>query len=149
MRIIGGALRGKRLRSLGTYKIRPTADRLRESIFGILSYRVQDAIVLDLFAGTGALGIEALSRGSQFAVFIDNYKSAIFLIEQNIRLCFLEQKAKIIKWDITKNLKCIKSFAPPFNLVSELPWRDWVKGGNRWSWRKSVLRFVPLSRQAV
>ena len=117
MRIIGGALKGKRLRSVGTYKIRPTADRLRESIFNILSFRVQGAIVLDLFSGTGALGIEALSRGAQFTVFIDNYKSAIFLIEQNIRSCFFEHMVKIIKWDITKNLKCIKSFRPAFNLV--------------------------------
>ncbi len=117
MRIIGGILKGKKLNSLRGNKIRPTADRLRESIFNILSFRLQDTAVLDLFSGTGALGIEALSRGAAFAVFIDKYKGAISLIEQNVRSCSLEQKAKIIKWDITKNLKCIKDFRPAFNLV--------------------------------
>ena len=117
MRIIGGVLKGKRLISFRGNKIRPTADRLRESIFNILSFRVKGTVVLDLFSGTGALGIEALSRGADFAVFIDKYKSAISLIEHNVRLCSLEQKTKIIKWDITNNLRCIKNFRPVFKLV--------------------------------
>ena len=68
LRIIGGALKGKKLYSVRDTSIRPTADRLRESIFNILSQRVLDAVVLDLFAGTGALGIEALSRGAESVV---------------------------------------------------------------------------------
>ena len=78
MRIIGGNLKGKRLSSIRGNRIRPTADRIRESIFNILSDRVQGATVLDLFAGTGALAIEALSRGAAFAVLIDKYKKAVF-----------------------------------------------------------------------
>ena len=117
LRIIGGNLKGKRLYSIPGTIIRPTADRLRESIFNILSFRVQDAVVLDLFAGTGAFGIEALSRGAESAVFVDNNKSVISVIDRNVRSCALDNSAKIIKWDINKNLNCLKSFSPAFNLV--------------------------------
>ncbi|MGD8950783.1 MAG: RsmD family RNA methyltransferase, partial [Desulfobacterales bacterium] len=75
MRIIGGNLRGKKLASLSGSSIRPTADRLRESIFNIIAARVPEAVVLDLFAGSGAFGIEALSRGARAVVFIDNSRA--------------------------------------------------------------------------
>ena len=71
MRIIGGAFKGKKLSPVRGNTIRPTADRLRETLFNILSARVSGAVVLDLFAGTGAFGIEALSRGAAFAMFVD------------------------------------------------------------------------------
>jgi len=117
LRIIGGDLRGKKLHSIGRVKIRPTADRLRESIFNILGLYARDTVVLDLFAGTGALGLEALSRGADSAVFIENDKGALSLIERNIRSCDLNDKARTIKWDIKKNLNCIKSTRPAFGLV--------------------------------
>jgi len=117
MRIIGGTLKGKRLSSLRGNHIRPTADRLRESIFNILSGRIAGASVLDLFSGTGAFGIEALSRGAAFAVLIDKYRNAVRLIEKNVRACALEKKAKIIQWDITRNLKCLGAFKQIFELV--------------------------------
>ena len=117
LRIIGGDLRGKKLHSIRGAKIRPTADRLRESIFNILGLRVRDTVVLDLFAGTGALGLEALSRGADSAVLIENDKRALSLIERNIRSCNLPDKARTIKWDIKKNLNCIKSIRPAFGLV--------------------------------
>ena len=74
LRIIGGQLRGKKLTSVRGTTTRPTASRVRESLFNILSERISNAVVLDLFAGTGVLGIEALSRGADRAVFIDNQK---------------------------------------------------------------------------
>ena len=117
MRIIGGNLKGKRLSSIRGSRIRPTADRIRESIFNILSDRVQGTTVLDLFSGTGALGIEALSRGAAFAVLIDKYINAVRLIEKNVRACALEKEVKVIQWDITKNLKCIGGFRQTFELV--------------------------------
>ena len=73
--------------------------------------------MLDLFAGTGALGLEALSRGADSAVFIENDKRALSLIEKNIRSCHFYEKTRIIKWDIKKNLNCIKSTIPAFGLV--------------------------------
>ncbi|MBN1930315.1 MAG: 16S rRNA (guanine(966)-N(2))-methyltransferase RsmD [Desulfobacterales bacterium] len=118
LRIIAGQLKGKKIYTVPGKITRPTSDRLRETIFNILSFRIQEAIVLDLFAGTGALGIEALSRGAKFAVFIDNYKESLHVIAKNLRLCELDnKKTQIIKWNIIKNLDCIKSIQPAFDLV--------------------------------
>ena len=104
LRVISGRLKGKKLYSVHGSATRPTADRLRESIFNILSTRVFKAVVLDLFAGTGALGIEALSRGAVSAVFVDNSRKAVSIIRRNITSCAFDQRANIIKWDIKKNL---------------------------------------------
>lgn len=117
LRIIGGSLRGKKLHTVNGMHVRPTADRLRESIFNILSSRVHEAIVLDLFAGTGAFGLEAISRGAEYAVFIDNNRDALAVIAKNIKACAVSRQTKIIRWNIKKNLNCIKSFNPAFNLV--------------------------------
>ncbi len=117
IRIISGEYRGKKLATIQGIKTRPTADRMRESLFNILSHRVKNTRVLDLFAGTGALGIEALSRGAEHAVFIDNYKPALKTIKKNITSCNLETKSKIFNWNISKNLNCLNSAPPLFNLV--------------------------------
>jgi len=117
MRIIGGEFRGKNLNTFRGRDIRPTSDRLRESLFNIMGKRVHDTHVLDLFAGTGALGIEALSRGAQSAVFIDHYKPAIRLIQRNIRDCDLDRKAGILYWNIKNNLNCLQTYDPAFDLV--------------------------------
>ena len=117
LRIISGRLKGKKLYSVRGSTIRPTADRLRESIFDILSYRVLEAMVLDLFAGTGALGIEALSRGAESAVFVDNNQDALSVIKRNIKSCSFDKNANIIRWDIKKNLNCLKSASTAFDLV--------------------------------
>ncbi len=117
MRIISGRFKGKKLHSVRGLTIRPTADRLRESIFSILSHRVLNAMVLDLFAGTGALGMEALSRGAESAVFVDNNPGALSVIQRNITSCSFDKQAHIIKWDIKKNLNCLKSAGTAFDLV--------------------------------
>ena len=117
MRIISGILRGKKLAMIRGRWIRPTADRLRESIFNILGDSVKEATVLDMFAGSGAYGIEALSRGAVSAVFMDNSKKAISIIQKNVKSCDLEDRVKIIRWDIIKNLNCLKSFSLAFNLI--------------------------------
>jgi len=117
LRIISGSLRGKKLHTVRGMKVRPTADRLRESIFNILSSRIHKAVVLDLFAGTGAFGIEAISRGAEYAVFIDNSREALSVIARNIEACAFSNRTKIVKWDIERNLNCIKSFNQAFNLV--------------------------------
>ncbi|MDP2645090.1 MAG: RsmD family RNA methyltransferase [Desulfobacterales bacterium] len=113
MRIVGGDLRGKRLASVPGLTTRPTSDRIRESIFDIITHRVRGAVVLDLFAGTGALGIEALSRGAGYAVFIDQSRKALAVVERNIRSCNLGSRAKIMRWDILDKLTCLRSIRSP------------------------------------
>ena len=85
MRIIGGILGGRRLKAMKGPLIRPTADRVKEAVFGILGKEVVAGRVLDLCAGTGALGLEALSRGASFAVFVDKHPRACRLVEENLR----------------------------------------------------------------
>ena len=117
MRIIGGEFRGRKLLSVRGRGTRPTADRIREAIFNILSSRVHEAVVLDLFAGTGALGLEALSRGAQKAVFVETDKNTLSILRRNVEAIGLEQRATMIKWDILKNLVCLRAFSGRVNLA--------------------------------
>ena len=117
VRVTGGALRGRRLSPIQGLAIRPTTDYLRESIFNILADRVEHAVVLDLFAGTGSLGIEALSRGASAAVFVDKAPQATKTLTRNISGCSLEAKSTILKRDILKGLNFLKSIGLAFDLV--------------------------------
>lgn len=87
MRIIAGRFRGRTLATPKSRTVRPTADRVREAVFSILGDRVVGSRVLDLFAGTGALGLEALSRGASCAVFVDSHPSSTALIRTNLARC--------------------------------------------------------------
>jgi len=116
LRVISGTLKGRRLVCPPGLTTRPTADRTKESIFNILSGRFQGKRVLDLFAGTGALGIEALSRGAAFAVFIDQGRASMDTIQRNIRALGLEAHCRTVRWNIRKNLNCLRS-TQPFDLV--------------------------------
>ena len=107
MRVIGGRFRGTRLHTPKGVEIRPTADRLRESIFNILGSRPHTKRVLDLYAGTGAMGIEALSRGAAHAVFIDRNPGALDLIRKNIAKVRAAEQTTVIPWDIARNLQCL------------------------------------------
>lgn len=118
MRIIGGTLRGRKLHTFKGTDIRPTSDRTREAVFNILSDRIPGAHVLDLFAGSGAMGIEALSRRAAAAIFVDKAPAAIALIKKNIRVCGgLGAKTRIIQWDIKHSLACLNASQPPFDLI--------------------------------
>jgi len=117
MRIISGKLGGRKLFSLGGRHIRPTSDRVREALFSILAEQMTDATVLDLFAGTGALGIESASRGARGVVSIDNSREAIRTIQKNVHQLALEDTIRMIKWDIARNLRCIQTTDPVYDLV--------------------------------
>jgi 16S rRNA (guanine966-N2)-methyltransferase len=117
MRIIAGNLKGKKLAALSGISIRPTADRVREAIFNICASHIRDAVVLDLFAGTGAFAIEALSRGAGSAVLIDSSGESISVITKNIAACRLSDRAIILQWDIIKNLNRLKKFGMEFDIV--------------------------------
>ena len=98
-------------------RTRPTSDRVREALFNILARKPVGAAVLDLFAGTGALGIESLSRGARMAVFVDKSRSVLAVLRKNIALCGLDASSKAIQWDIAANLNCLQPYPHCFNLV--------------------------------
>jgi 16S rRNA (guanine966-N2)-methyltransferase len=107
VRIIAGEFRGRRLISPRGRSIRPTADRVREAIFNIISMHLAGARVLDLYAGTGALGLEALSRGAAAAVFVDQNAAAVRLIHENVRLCGVQDRTRVIHQPISQALKIL------------------------------------------
>lgn len=104
MRIIAGAHRGRRLEAFEGEDVRPTSDRARQALFNILSSRgvLIDATVLDLFCGTGALGLEALSRGAAHATFVDSDAEAVALARKNIAACKELDRAKVIRANVTR-----------------------------------------------
>jgi len=117
LRIIAGDLKGRKLRSVYGAKTRPTANRTREAIFNILVAHIPGSRVLDLFAGTGAFGIEALSRKADSAVFIDIDKDSIAVLQANIENLRLGRQTQIIQWDVIKNLNCLHAIPTGFDLV--------------------------------
>ena len=94
MRVITGSQRGRKLMSLEGDSVRPTTDKVKESIFNIIQFDVPDAKVLDLFAGSGQLGIEALSRGAESCVFVDSSSKSIAVVEENLKITSFREKAK-------------------------------------------------------
>jgi 16S rRNA (guanine966-N2)-methyltransferase len=119
MRVVGGRLRGRALAAPRSQAIRPTADRLRESLFNILAHGYGDPVsgarVLDLFAGTGALGIEALSRGAGFTLFVDDSAEARALLRNNVEALGLGGSSRIFRRDATR-LGAAHPL-PPFSLL--------------------------------
>ena len=104
MRITGGQAKGRRLAPFKGRHIRPTTDQIRETIFNIIGQDLCGLKVLDLFAGTGSLGLEALSRGAQCALFIDKSRYAVNLIRRNAVICGFENACSVIKRDLRKGL---------------------------------------------
>ncbi|MFZ5943793.1 MAG: 16S rRNA (guanine(966)-N(2))-methyltransferase RsmD [Bacillota bacterium] len=116
MRIIAGICRGKKLKSVKGTKTRPTADRVKEAVFNVLGPRIFDANFLDLFSGTGSIGIEALSRGAEFAYFVEEDRNALQVIKENIQGCAMEEKSKILPLDWVKALNNMENIIK-FHLV--------------------------------
>ena len=108
MRVITGKARGVALKTPEGMKTRPTSDRVKEALFSIIQFDIPNAKVLDLFAGTGQLGIEALSRDAKYAVFIDELDQACKLISDNLKKTKLENYARVIRSDYEIFLKNCK-----------------------------------------
>jgi 16S rRNA (guanine966-N2)-methyltransferase len=102
MRIISGKARGTKLYTLDGTATRPTLDRVKESLFNIIQNDIEDSTVLDLFSGSGAIGLEFLSRGAKRAVLCDNSKDAIKIIKQNVQKTHFEEKAEVYNMEFTK-----------------------------------------------
>jgi len=115
MRIITGSARGTHLKTLPGVDTRPTAERAKEAVFSMLGDRVRDARVLDLFGGSGQMGLEALSRGAKEAVFVDNSRAAAAIIEENMQRTHLADRAAVRVADALFFLKTAP--AAPFDLV--------------------------------
>ncbi len=109
MRIISGKARGTRLNTLEGLDTRPTLDRIKESLFNIVQNQIYNSRVLDLFAGSGALGLETLSRGASKATLCDNSNKAIKIIKENIIKTHFENETQIINEDYKKALKILKN----------------------------------------
>ena len=108
MRIISGKARGTKLYTLEGENTRPTLDRVKESIFSIIQSEIEGAKILDLFAGSGAIGLEFLSRGAEKAVLCDNSKEAINIIKKNIEKTHTEKQASLINTDFENCLEKLK-----------------------------------------
>ena len=117
MRIIAGSARGRRLRAPRTYSVRPTADRVKESLFNVLGPAVEGARVLDLFAGSGNLGLEALSRGAREAVFVERAGAAADVIRANLELCGLRGKGRVLRRTVVRALVGLHRDGEEFDLV--------------------------------
>ncbi len=120
MRVICGSARGRRLFSPKNSLIRPTADRVKESLFNILNSQItgyDDCRALDIFAGTGNLGIEALSRGAASAVFIDSQKESVALVIKNLRMLGFADRGRVIERDAISALRSLEKREPPFQLL--------------------------------
>ncbi len=102
MRVIAGTARGTKLKAPKNLTVRPTADRVKEALFSIISTRVINALFIDFYAGSGAIGIESLSRGARFCVFVEHKKENIALIKENLAKTRLEQNTRLIMADVEK-----------------------------------------------
>lgn len=117
MRVISGFARGKKLVSLEGMDTRPTLDRVKEALFNILQFDIQGKNVLDLFAGSGAIGIEAISRGAKSATFCDNSTDAIKIIKINIKNTRSIEKATVLNKDFAQALEFLANKNSVFDII--------------------------------
>jgi 16S rRNA (guanine(966)-N(2))-methyltransferase RsmD len=117
MRVIGGTRKGRRLASFRCPSIRPTSDKVREAVFNVLERGNAFKKALDLFAGTGAMGIEALSRGSVEAVFVERDARAVSVIRKNLKTCGFEDKARVLKREVLGSIRYLSRRGERFDLV--------------------------------
>lgn len=117
MRVISGTARGRQIKAPPGSATRPTADRVRESIFNILGTRCVDARVVDLFAGAGTMGIEALSRGAADAVFVENNRKAAEVIKGNLGLCGMDDSSRLMVNDVFRGMESLARAGEIFDLI--------------------------------
>ena len=114
MRVITGTARGRRLKELEGQETRPTTDRVKEGMFSALQFELEGRKVLDLFAGTGQLGIEALSRGAAAATFVERRADAVRLIRENLKVTDLTDRARVVQGD---SMEFLRSLREKFDII--------------------------------
>jgi 16S rRNA (guanine(966)-N(2))-methyltransferase RsmD len=117
MRIISGTSKGRKLVTPRSQSLRPTSDRVKESMFNILQDDIVGKVVLDLFAGTGNLGIEALSRGAKKTIFVEKGRQALRLIQRNLTQFGLEERSEILPKDANRAIGILKQKGESFDLI--------------------------------
>ena len=117
MRVISGVLKGRKIEGYDIEGTRPTMDRVKESVFGSIQDYIKDSIVLDLFAGSGNLGIEAISNGSKYCYFIDNNVKCINIINKNINNFNIKDKASVLNMDYNKGIKYFSENNIKFDII--------------------------------
>jgi 16S rRNA (guanine966-N2)-methyltransferase len=123
MRVIAGRFRSRKLKSVPGLAVRPTPDRLREALFNVLAPRIEGAVFLDAYAGSGAVGIEALSRGARHAILIERSAQALNVLRDNLRALEIEGEVTIVRGSaavLLPNYEAEIAFIdPPYDLVKE------------------------------
>lgn len=117
MRVISGSAKGKRLKAPSGLNTRPITDMIKEALFNVLGSRVPGAKLLDLFAGSGSVGIEALSRGARSVVFVDNSNDAVKVVTENLNNCNFSNVYQVIRSDVFKALGLLKRHDDKFDLI--------------------------------
>ena len=117
MRVIAGSARRLSLKCPQGNHTRPTTDRIKETLFNMLQGDIQDARFLDLFSGSGGIGIEALSRGAKQCVFVENEREAVACIKENLKAARLSDRAQVMATDATQALRRLCSLQEPFDII--------------------------------
>jgi 16S rRNA (guanine966-N2)-methyltransferase len=117
MRVIAGIYKARRLKTLEGSSVRPTSDRLRETLFNILAPRIEETRFADVCAGSGAIGIEALSRGARHVTFVESSLKAARIISENLRNCGIREGYKVINRDALRALKNLASEQAQFDII--------------------------------
>lgn len=138
MRVIAGKARRISLETPKGLATRPTTDRIKETLFNMINYDLPDCRFLDLFSGSGAIGIEALSRGCKRAVFVEQDKEALSCIASNLKRTRLEENARVLAMEVTGALQYLKADGEPFDIIFMDP-------PYRMGWGERVLRSLAES----
>lgn len=117
MRVIAGTARSLQLKSVPGIETRPTTDRIKETLFNILAPELSGCAFLDLFSGSGGIGIEALSRGAESACLVDNSRNAVKVIQENLRHTRLENRAEVIGQDVLTAIRLLESRLAVFDVI--------------------------------
>ena len=117
MRVISGKARGLKLNTPKSEDVRPTTDRVKESLFNIINPYIMDGDILDLFAGTGSLGIECLSRGANKCVFVDLNRSSIDIVKSNIKKARVEENSEVMNVDFKSAIERVKNNSYKFDVI--------------------------------
>lgn len=117
MRVITGQYKGRRLKTLEGLSVRPTSDRMRETIFNILAPRIEGARVADVCAGSGAVGIEAISRGAEYVAFVESSRKTASVIEENLQHCKIEEGFKVFVRDALQAMKYFSAEKQRFDII--------------------------------